>query len=31
MSRSAQKQISLTKNTPNPNQYIQALYKEYKD
>ena len=28
MSRSAQKQISLTKNIPNPNHYIQALYKE---
>ena len=28
MSRSAQKQISLTKNIKHPNHYIQALYKE---
>ena len=28
MSRSAQKQISLTKNIKQPNHYIQALYKE---
>ena len=28
MSRSAQKQISLTKNIKNPNHYIQTLYKE---
>ena len=28
MSRSAQKQISLTKNIKHPNPYIQALYKE---
>lgn len=30
MSRSAQKQVSLTKNIRNPNLYVQALYKEYK-
>ena len=30
MSRSAKKQINLTKNIPFPNQYIQALYNKYK-
>lgn len=31
MSRSAQTQISLTKNIPSPNIYIRSLYREYKD
>jgi len=31
MSQSAQKQISLTRSIPFPNQYIQALYSEYGD
>ncbi len=31
VSRSAQKQISLTKNIKQPNQYVQALYNEYKE
>ena len=31
MFKSAQKQINLTKNIRQPNQYIQALYNEYKD
>lgn len=31
MSRSAQQQISLTKNIKKPNKYVKALYNEYKD
>ena len=31
MSRSAQKHLNKSKNIKNPNQYIQALYKEYKN
>lgn len=31
MSRSAQTQISLSKNIKTPNRYVQALYNEYKD
>ena len=31
MSRSAQKQISLSKNIKHPNLYVQALYSEYRD